>query len=472
MPDPFVDFANQVVGRAAEAARAFQSLTQEQVDRIVEAVFDAAWAARLDLARLAHEETGMGTVEHKALKNAWAALAVRDELRGMRTVGVVSEDAESGVVELAEPLGPIVGTIPLTNPTSTTIVKTLIALKTRNPIIFSAHRGARKCVKETVRILSEAATAAGAPADALQNVSKAQSEYVQQVMRHPGIALIVATGTGAIVKVARESGAPTIGVGPGNVPVYVHGSADFAIAARQIIESKTFDHGTICASEQAVVVERANAARLRQAFEAAGAYFCTPEQVQALGPVCVDPESHKMRADVVGQSPQELARRAGFSVPESTRVLVGDPGGIGPDFPLSAEVLTTVLAWVEVEDLAGALEACKAVLEWGGLGHTAGVWSQDDASIRMFSDLPASRVLVNQGTTFGAIGAMVNRLPASLTLTCGPATGNLSNENITARHLLSIRRVVRPRPDQRWLDNQSEWLDPATTATEARRRYR
>jgi acetaldehyde dehydrogenase/alcohol dehydrogenase len=445
MSDPFIEYAAQLVGRSVAAARALRTFNQEQVDRIVEAVFEAAWAARADLARLAHEETGMGTVEDKTVKNAWAALATRDELRSLRTVGVISDDEETGIAEIAEPVGPILGTIPVTNPTSTVIFKALTCLKTRNPLIFSAHRGARKCVKEAARVLAAAAEAAGAPPDSIQNITRSQAEYLQAVMRHRDLALIVATGTGAIVKTARETGTPTLGVGPGNVPVYVHESADAAAAARSIVRSKTFDHGTICASEQAVIVERAHAARLRAALEAEGCYYCTEAQAEALAPVCLDLETRKMRADVVGQSAPVIANRAGFDVPASTRVLVAAPAGIGPEHPLSAEILAPVLAWYEVDDYAAARRACEAVLSWGGIGHTLGVYTEDESVVADFSELPASRILVNQGTTFGAIGGWVNNLPASLTLSCGPAARNILNENITARHLLQVKRVARRR---------------------------
>jgi len=305
---------------------------------------------------------------------------------------------------------------------------------------------------ETAAILAAAAAAAGAPEDAIQVVTRSQSEYVHQVMCHKRLALIVATGTRSIVEAARRSGTPTLGVGPGNVPVYVHRTADLAAAAACILESKTFDNGTICASEQALVVELGQAEPLRAAFEAGGAHFCSEKQVEALGPVCFDSAHRRMRADVVGQPAAEIARRAGFQVPATVRILVAAPGGIGPAYPLSAEILAPVLAWYEVRNYAEAVRTCRAITAWGGVGHTVGVHTEDDAVIADFAQMRASRILVNQATTHGAIGGIVNLLPPSLTLSCGPSARNLTTDNIGARHLLNIHRVVRPRPNTAWLD--------------------
>jgi acetaldehyde dehydrogenase/alcohol dehydrogenase len=448
--DPFQQYADEVVGRAAAAAEAWRRFDQAQTDAVVEAIARAAWDARHQLAELACAETLMGVVGDKVIKNAWAATVVRDSLRGMKTVGVVARDEAAGITEVAEPVGAVLGLIPVTNPTSTTIFKALVCAKTRNPVIFGPHRGARKCVKEAARILAEAAASAGAPEDAIQVVTRSQAEYVRQVMVHKRLAVIVATGTRSIVEAAQRSGTPTLGVGPGNVPVYVHGSADAEAAAAMILLSKTFDNGTVCASEQAVVVESREAGALRAAFERGGAYFCSATQAEALGPVCFDASHRRMRADVVGQPAAEIARRAGFRVPAGTRMLVAAPGGIGPSCPLSAEILAPVLAWYEVRSYAEALRTCRAITAWGGVGHTVGVHTRDESVVADFALMRASRVLVNQPTTHGAIGGIVNLLQPSLTLSCGPGARTLTTDNIGARHLLNIHRVVRPRPNAAW----------------------
>ncbi|HOC17464.1 MAG TPA: aldehyde dehydrogenase family protein [Vicinamibacterales bacterium] len=450
--DPYQQYADDIVGRAAAAAEAWRRFDQAQADAVVEAMAAAAWEARENLARLAVDETQMGVFGDKVLKNAWAAAIVRDSLRGTRTAGVIAQDEASGITEFAEPVGAVLGLVPVTNPTSTAIFKALVCAKTRNALIFSPHRGARKCVRETARILSEAATGAGAPEDAIQVVSRSQTEYLRQVMVHKRLALIVATGTRSIVEAARHSGTPTLGVGPGNVPVYVHGSADLAEAARRILLSKTFDNGTVCASEQAVVVESPQAAALREAFERGGAHFCSAAEVEALGPVCFEASHRRMRADVVGQPAAEIARRAGFRVPARTRLLVGAPGGIGPSHPLSAEILAPVLAWYEVRSYAEALRTCRAITAWGGVGHTVGVHARDESVVADFAQMRASRVLVNQPTTQGAIGGIVNGLQPSLTLSCGPSARNLTTDNIGARHLLNIHRVVLPRANPAWAE--------------------
>lgn len=464
--------ADLTMDRARQAAREFQSFDQETTDRVVRAVFEAAFAARIELARLACEETGMGVFEHKVVKNAWASLLVYEDIRDQRTVGVITRDQGTGVTEIAQPKGPILGTVPVTNPTSTAIFKALICLKTRNPVIFSPHRGARKSIRETVRILSEAATAAGAPADAIQLFTRPKTEELEELMRHRRLALILATGTGAIVRMAQASGTPTLGVGPGNVPIYVHPSADFELAARAILHSKTFDNGTVCASEQGLVIERTEWPRLRPLMEERGAYFCTREQMLALGPVCFDDERRTMRTDIVGQPAAIVAGKAGFEVPPGTRLLVAESDGVGREHPLSYEILAPVLALYVVNDYAEALATCRALNEHGGIGHTVGVYTREGGVVNDFATMNAARILVNQPCTEGAIGGIFNTLRPSLTLSCGTGAGNFNTDNITVDHLLNIHRVARRRLNSRWLDMPKEvWLDPGVGPEEIRRKY-
>lgn len=465
-------YTDELVTRAVKAAEVLRSFDQEQVDRIVRAAFEAAWAARIELARLAYDETGIGVFEHKVVKNAWASLLVYEDIRYRRTVGVVGDDPVAGITEIAQPKGPILATIPVTNPTSTTIFKTLICLKTRNPVILSPHRGARKCVRETVRILSEAASAAGAPPDAIQSMTRGQTDYLKRVMGHPKLALIVATGTSGIVHLAEASGTPTLGVGPGNVPIYVHRSADLPFAARMIVHSKTFDNGTICASEQALIVERDVGDLFLPMLAARGTYFCTREEMQRLGPVCFDMDQERMRADVVGQPAAVIASRAGFTVPEKTRLLIAEPDGIGREHPLSHEILAPVLALYRVSDYDEAIEACEAVNRRGGIGHTVGVYTTDERIVDDFARMNAARILVNTPSTQGAIGGIFNSIRPSLTLACGTGAGNVTTDNISTQHLLDIHRVARLRPNSRWNSvPRQTWLDASIDPAEILRIY-
>jgi acyl-CoA reductase-like NAD-dependent aldehyde dehydrogenase len=319
-------------------------------------------------------------------------------------------------------------------------------------VIFSPHRGARKCIREASRILAAAAESAGAPADAIQCISRSPTEYVERMMKHPQLALILATGTSSIVRVAQRSGTPTLGVGPGNVPVYVHRSADVALAARSIVFSKTFDNSTICGSEQAIVVEPDVDRLLRPLLEKGGAVFCTPDQMRALGAVCIDTERKRMRAEIVGQAARVISERAGFTVPERTKILIGEPDGVGPEHPLSYEILAPVLAYYRVGTYAQAIDTCGALNHWGGVGHTVGVYANDERVVEDFAMMNAGRILVNTPSSQGAIGGTFNTLRPSLTLACGTDAGNVSTDNISTDHLLNIHRVARLRPNSRWLD--------------------
>jgi acetaldehyde dehydrogenase/alcohol dehydrogenase len=464
VPDPAGQYAEELVGRARDAALAFRAFDQAQVDRIVHAVYAAAYDARMELARAACDETGMGVYEDKIIKNAWASLLVYEDIRHTRTVGEIAHDHLRGITQIAQPKGPILATVPMTNPTSTAIFKALICMKTRNPVIFSAHRGARKCVKETVRILAAAAEGAGAPRHAIQVMTRGQTDYVVSLMHHPDLAMILATGTNSIVELAQKSGTPTLGVGPGNVPVYVHRSADLPLAATGIVHSKTFDNGTICASEQALVVEHDVAERLQPLLQARSAYFCSREETRALGPVCFDQENLRMRADAVGQGAHVLAERAGFRVPEGTRLLVAECSGVGADHALSHEILMPVLALYRCADYAEAFATCQAVNLSGGVGHTVVVYANDEAVVKDFARLDAARILVNQPSTQGAIGGIFNSLRASLTLACGTGAGNMSTDNISTEHLLNIHRVARLRPNARWSGVRAVTLDRGVSA--------
>jgi len=443
--------ADDLLDRAAAAAAAFLALDQAAVDRIVNAVADAAWECRHAWAQASHDETGMGLVAHKELKNAWAARVVRADLAGRRTVGVLREDPARGLTEIARPRGPIVALTPVTNPVSTTICKALCAMKTRNPVVFSPHRGARKVSAAAAATLAAAAEAAGAPTGAIQSVAKGTPELLAALMAHPRTALILATGATGIVRAAQASGKPTYGAGPGNVPVYVHPSANVVRVARGIIHSKTFDHGTVCASEQAAVVPRSIDADLRRELASRGAFFTPPEALDALGELAFDAQARTMRAAVVGRPATELAAKVGLDVPAGTRLLVAEPRGVGREHPLSHEILAPILAWYVVEDHDEAMELCRSVIALGGVGHTAGIWASDEAVIADFAArVDAARILVDTPCTQGAIGGIFNALTPSLTLACGAGAGNVVAANVGVAELIEVRTVARNRASVLW----------------------
>ncbi len=469
----YQEYADELLGKAAKAARQFETYDQDFVDHIVKNVFKAAYDARLDLAKLTFEDTGIGIYEHKVIKNIWASLLVYENIKDQKTVGEISHDPYLGITTIARPHGPILALTPLTNPTSTAIFKILIALKTRNPLIFSFHGAARKCSREACRILYYAALQAGAPEHCIQWITKKHLNYLQHIMRHRDLALILATGTRQIVREAYGSGKPVIGIGPGNVPVYVDASADLPMAAHYITLSKTFDNGTVCASEQALVIERKVAEAFEPLLEKEGAFFCSDEQAAALAEIAFDSANKIMRADAVGQPAPELAKRAGFQVPDKTKLLIAPCHGVGKGFPLSYEILTPILTYYVVEDYREALAMCVRLSTLGGQGHTVSIYANNEQAIKDFSTyLPAGRVCVNTPATQGAIGGTYNTLNPSFTLSCGTQAGNIFTDNITTTHLLNIRRVARRRPNTRWFAIQDfEWLDAEIDGDEILKKY-
>jgi acetaldehyde dehydrogenase/alcohol dehydrogenase len=451
MTDLLQEKANEIVDRSLLAAAEFHQFNQEQTDRIVEAVFKAGFDNRIKLAQMAHEETMMGVWEHKVIKNVLATQLVYESIKNEKTVGVISSDPVTGITEIAQPLGPVFAVIPVTNPTSTVMFKILISLKARNPIIVSPHRGAAKCCAEAVRICYEAALAAGAPEDCIQIISSGKRELTQMIMAHPKIALILATGGTGLVQAAYSSGNPAIGVGPGNVPVFIDESADIPFAVSSIIQSKTFDNGTICASEQAIVTLESNAGKVREEFEKQGCYFLDPEETRKVEKIAVLADTVTMSPFVVGQPVSEIARKAGITVPEGTRILIAPLEGIGKNYPLSVEVLAPILAFYVARDYNSAVNMCIDLNFLGGLGHSACIYSNNEERIMEYSELlNAGRVLVNTPTSQGAVGYFFNHLPPSLTLGCGTGGKNITTENVTARNLLNIQRISRRRPNQLW----------------------
>lgn len=440
--DPLVD---SYIQKALLAAHSFTKLDQVQTDRITKAVYEAGFNNRWKLAEMAHEETGLGIIHDKMVKNIIATRFVYKDIIRQKTVGVINRDDESMITEIARPMGPIFAITPITNPTSTAMFKILIAMKTRNPIMIYPHGAARKCTIEAARILYEAAVEAGAPENGIQWIPRATREQVVNFMGHRRTSLVLATGSVSLVRAAYSSGNPAIGVGPGNVPVYIGKTADVKFAVDQILVSKLFDNGTICASEQSVVVSRYNSREVKEEFIRQKAYFLTPEEIEKVGKIAINTAQKSMSPEVIGQPPEVIARLAGITIPKGTRLLIAhmEPYQVGIKWPLSLEILAPILAYYEVDEFDDAIALCKRINEHGGLGHTVSIFSNDPAKIHYFAHtLNAGRIVVNTPSSQGAIGGLYNSLNPSLTLACGSGGKNFTTDNISVRHLLNIQRIA------------------------------
>jgi acetaldehyde dehydrogenase (acetylating) len=434
-----VQQARDLVAAAYSAQKIFGTFSQERVDAIVDAMARAALADKDRLGKLAVEETGYGLPKDKAEKNRFAAEDIHNFFRSLKTVGIINET--ENLIEIADPRGVVCGIVPSTNPTSTAIFKVLIALKSRNGIVLSPHPSASGCINETVRVMREAAESAGAPSGLIGCLSVSTLQGTEELMKHKLTAVILATGGIGLVRAAYSSGKPAFGVGPGNVPVLVERSADLNKAIADILASKTFDYGTICASEQAVVVESVIDKQARAQFLAQGAHFCSPEETAKLETLIMLP-TRGLNPKVVGKSPQVIAQMAGFTVAPDVRCLLVEPRGVGRDHPLSIEKLSPVLAYYTADSWQSGSDLCDAILHFGGMGHTIGIHSQNREIIKQFGlRQPASRIVVNTPTTQGAIGLTTN-LPPSMTLGCGSWGGNVTSDNVSPLHLMDIKRIA------------------------------
>ena len=431
-----------MVQKAKQALGAMASFTQEQVDAITKAMCDAGAAAAGTLAEMAVEETGMGKMEDKAMKNYVASQVVYDQMKDKKSVGIIDE--QNGVIEIAEPFGVVAAVTPTTNPTSTILSKALMSLKGRNTIIFAFHPRGQNSGAAAAQIVLDAAVAAGAPADCIQWIKKPSIEATNILMKHPGVAIVIATGGGAMVKAAYSSGHPALGVGPGNVPVYVEKTADLSMAVNNIIASKTFDYGTLCLTEQSVIFDNAGTAeQMLQLFKERGAFICDKEQKAKLEAIMFDKEKGVPAGNIVGQSPQKIAELAGFRIPEDTKLLMVPLTAIGHDDWMSHEKLSPVLGWYITNGKDEAIKASVAVLEFGGAGHTAVAFSRDEKILEEYAlKVPAGRVIWNQPSLHGVCG-LTSGLSASLTLGCGARGGNITTENVSYKNLLNIKRVAR-----------------------------
>jgi len=429
------------VEKAYAAWQKYRHFNQEQVDRIVEGMAVAARAAAQRLAELAVEETGYGNAKDKLAKNLLCADLLPRRMRGMKTVGVLRELPEEKVTEIGVSVGVVAAILPTTNPTSTAIYKSLIALKAGNSIVLSPHPNAKRCTCETAAILYQAALEAGAPADIIQCITTPTLEATNALMRHDRTGVILSTGGHGIVKAAYSSGKPAFGVGPGNVPVMLERTADVSDAIGKIVEGKAFDYGTVCSSEQAVVAEEPLRERVIAELKARKAYFCSEAQKEALGKLLLTP-GWTVNPKCVGQPAPKIAAMAGFEVPRDTPILVVELSGVGKQHPLSAEKLSPVLSLYSVKDFAAGMDICESLLRFGGLGHTCVIHSKDDARIREYGlRMPAFRVLVNTPAPQGSTGITTNVFPA-MTLGCGAMAGNITSDNVGPQHLINIKRIT------------------------------
>jgi acetaldehyde dehydrogenase (acetylating) len=434
--------ARQAVERASEAQKKFAAFSQEQIDAVVEACAAAATEAGEQLSRLAVEETGYGNVADKVIKNRLASVHVARAIRGMKTVGIVREDREKGILEIAEPVGVVAAVIPSTNPTSTTIYKTLISLKARNAVVLSPHPTAMRCICESVNVLTRAALRMGAPEDLIVCLNHPTTQGTQELMRHRLTGVILATGGTGLVRAAYSSGRPAYGVGPGNVPALIERTANVRKAVADILAGKTFDYGTICSSEQAIVADEAVRELVFEECRQQGSYFLTEDEIERLGALVFLGGAQVPNTRVVGRPATIIAEMAGIKVPATTRVLIAKLEEVGRDVPLSAEKLSPILAFYSAPNLAAGIETCVRLLQHGGLGHTCSIHSLSEAAVKQYGlAMPAFRVVVNTSAVHGSIGYSTNLFPA-MTLGCGSPGGNITSDNIGPHHLMNIKRVA------------------------------
>lgn len=447
-----------LVAKGMKALEAYENFTQEQIDYIVAKASVAALDQHGELALLAIKETQRGVFEDKATKNLFACEYVVNDMRHLKTVGIISENDITGITEIAEPVGVIAGVTPVTNPTSTTLFKCLIALKTRNPIIFSFHPSAQQCSSASANVIYQAAVEAGAPEHCIQWIEHPSKEATSDLMNHPDVATILATGGNAMVKAAYSCGKPALGVGAGNVPAYIEKTCDLHQAVNDIVLSKAFDNGMICASEQAVIVDREVSDEVRKLFVQYGAYFVSNEEKAMLesfmfGVRCDGgcSENAYLNPNVVGQSAVWIASKAGFTVPESTSILVVDVKKVGVEEPMTKEKLSPVLAYITSESTAQGIDLAKQMVEFNGLGHSAAIHTKSKEIADEFGKaVKAIRVIWNSPATFGGIGNVYNAFIPSLTLGCGSYGHNSVSNNVSAINLLNIKRIGRRNNNMQW----------------------
>ena len=445
---------DELMEKAKIASKEYLKLDQETVNNIIKAMSMAGLEHHMELAKMAVEETGRGIYEDKITKNMFATEYIYHSIKYEKTVGIINENDEDDYVEIAEPVGIIAGVTPVTNPTSTTMFKSIIAAKTRNVIVFGFHPSAQNCSVRAAEILRDAAVKAGAPENCILWIPEPSVTATSMLMHHPDVNLILATGGTGMVKNAYSCGKPALGVGPGNVPCIIEKTAKLKTSVNDLVMSKSFDNGMICASEQAVLVEKDVYQEFEELMRKAGCYFVSPEEKEKLKDVMfehVEDRGDKLKSHIPGKSPYEIAEMAGFEVPKDTKVLVVYEEGIGEGYPFSKEKLSPVLTYYIVENFEEALDKAERLLEFGGLGHSAVIHSEDREKILEFSEkMKAGRIIVNSPSTHGAIGDIYNTNMPSLTLGCGSFGGNSTTANVSSVNLINIKRVARRRVNMQW----------------------
>ncbi|WP_414733939.1 acetaldehyde dehydrogenase (acetylating) [Acetobacterium carbinolicum] len=431
----------QLLENAKTAQTKLAQMSQTEIDLICAAIKDAAMQNLEKLAKLANEETGFGVAEDKVIKNYFASQVVYDSIKDMKTVGIVSSDETKKIYEVAVPVGVVAGLIPSTNPTSTVIYKALISIKAGNSIVFSPHPTAKNCIIETVRVIKEAAIAAGMPEDCIGCATIITLEGTNELLKNKNTSLILATGGEAMVKAAYSSGNPAIGVGPGNGPAFIEKSADIPHAIKQIIDSKTFDNGVICASEQSIIIEKESEQEVLKELEKQGCYMLTSAEKKLLEKIMLTPKM-TMNPKIVGKTALYIAEMAGIKVPANTKVLIGQETMVGHNIPFSREKLCPILAFYIEDTWPKACDRAIEILTKEGAGHTMIIHSKNEEIIREFAlRKPVSRLLVNTAGALGGVGATTNLLPA-FTLGCGAVGGSATSDNISPLNLLNLRRVA------------------------------
>jgi len=431
--------ARELAERAYTAAQQMRVFSQFEVDRICQNMAKRGFEAAEELAKMAAEETGFGKWEDKKVKNEFATKSLWEYIKDLKTVGFL--DPEGAVRRIAEPMGVVAGIIPSTNPTSTAMYKAIISLKSRNSAVMSPHPAAAKCILKAVEWLHEAAEEAGAPKDALLCMTVAELPGAHELMSHPKVGVILATGGTGLVKAAYSAGKPAYGVGPGNVPAFIEKTADAEKAVKDIILSKCFDNGTVCSSEQSIITDISLDQTVRRLLIEYKCHFCSPEEIKLLEKIMLLP-GQKINPRIVGQSSYHIAQRAGFSVAEDTTMLIVEIGGVGADYPLSVEKLSPVICYFTADGWEEGCELCLKIINYGGLGHTMTLHTKDNEVVERFAlEKPVMRVLVNTPSTHGAIGYSTGLAP-SLTLGCGTWGGSITADNVTPMHLLNIKRLA------------------------------
>ncbi len=453
-PKPQVNVAEMIddlVAKAQVALNEYMKLNQEQVDNIVHAMALAGLENHMQLAKLAYEETGRGVMEDKIIKNMFATEYIWHSIKYEKTVGIVDENDLEGYVEVAEPVGVVAGVTPVTNPTSTTIFKSEICAKTRNPIIFGFHPSAQKCSVEAAKVVRDAAIKAGAPENCIQWIEFPSIEATDALMNHPGVALVLATGGAGMVKAAYSTGKPALGVGPGNVPCYIEKTANLERACTDLMISKTFDNGMICASEQAVIVDEEISQDFERIMKENNCYFLNEEETKKVSDYVINPQKQAVNPAVVGKPAQWIAEQAGVTVPDKTKILIAKLADATPEYPLSREKLSPVLAYFIVKDSKEGFDMAQKMLDMGGLGHSAVIHSSNEELIKAYGEtMRVGRIISNSPSSQGAIGDIYNTNTPSLTLGCGSYGHNSTSKNVSSVNLINTKRIAKRMVNMQW----------------------